>query len=214
MTEPTGGPPSPQPPQAPPPQAPAPQPAGGNWGAPPPTTAPGGFQTNAVAVDAGPAPGIAYADLVTRIIAFIIDAIIVGLIGFVVSFIFNVIGAAAGFGLVTFFIGGIIAAAISAVYFIYGWTRMRASLGQKFLGLETVSAADGATLSQDQAIRRWLFLYGVYALTQIIPIVGILLSFLALLYGLYLLYTASQSPKRQGFHDTQANTVVIKRVGA
>src|SRR5207302_9879093 len=45
MTEPTGGPPSPQPPQSPPPQAPAPQPPGGSWGAPPPATAPGGFQT-------------------------------------------------------------------------------------------------------------------------------------------------------------------------
>jgi large-conductance mechanosensitive channel len=218
MTEPTGGPPSPQPPQAPPPQAPAPAPApapaGGNWNAPPPQSAPGGFQTNAVAVEAGPAPGIAYADLVTRIIALIIDGFIVGLITFVIGFIFNVIGAAAGFGLVTFLVGGVISAVISAIYFVYGWTRMRASLGQKFLALETVSAADGATLTQDQAIRRWLFLYGPYALVNIIPIVGFFLSFLALLYGLYLLYTASQSPKRQGFHDVQANTVVIKRVGA
>jgi uncharacterized RDD family membrane protein YckC len=214
MTEPTGGPPGQQPPQAPPPQAPAPQQAGSNWSAPPPTTAPGGFQTNAVAVDAGPAPGIAYADLVARIIAFIIDAFIVGIVGVVVSFIFNVFGAAIGLGLISFVVGGLISAAISVVYFVYGWTRLRASLGQKFLNLETVSAADGATLTQDQSIRRWLYLYGPYAVTQIIPIVGFLLSFLVFFYALYLLYTASQSPKRQGFHDAQANTVVIKRVPA
>ncbi len=114
----------------------------------------------------------------------------------------------------TFLVGGLIAAAISGIYFVYGWTRMRASLGQKFLNLETVSASDGATLTQDQAIRRWLYLYGLYALTQIIPIVGILLSLIAFIYALYLLYTTSQSPKRQGFHDVQANTVVIKRAGA
>ncbi len=219
MTEPTGGPPSQQPPQAPPPQAPPPQapaPAGGNWTAPPPTGAPGGFQTQAVAVEAGPAPGVAYADLVTRIIAFIIDAVILWFVGFVVGIIFLAIGVALGTGLGLIFglFGGIVTAAISAVYFIYGWTRMRASLGQKFLSVETVSAADGSTLTQDQAIRRWLFLYGLYALGNIIPIVGLLVLLVAIGYALYLLYTTSQSPKRQGYHDVQANTVVIKRAAA
>jgi uncharacterized RDD family membrane protein YckC len=221
MTEPTGGPPSPQPPQSPPPQAPAPAPApapaGGNWNAPPPvTTAPGGFQTQAVAVEAGPAPGIAYADLVTRIIAFIIDAVILWFVTFVIGIIFVAIGVALGTGLGLIFglLGGLVSAAISAVYFIYGWTRMRASLGQKFLNVETVSAADGATLTQDQGIRRWLYLYGLYALGAIIPIVGLLIQLVAIGYAIFLLYTTSQSPKRQGFHDVQANTVVIKRVGA
>ena len=37
---------------------------------------------------------------------------------------------------------------------------MRASPGQKVLSLETVNAADGATLTQNQAIRRWAFLWG------------------------------------------------------
>ena len=218
MTEPTGGPPSPQPPQGPPPQAaPPPQapPAagGGNWTAPPPTSTPGGFQTQAVAVEAGPAPGVAYADLANRVIAFIIDAVILWFVNFLVGIIFIAIGVAigAGLGLIFGLLGGIVSAGISAVYFIYGWTRMRASLGQKFLSLETVSAADGSTVTQDQAIRRWLFLYGLYALGNIIPIVGLLVLLVAVGYALYLLYTTSQSPKRQGFHDVQANTVVIKR---
>ena len=217
MTEPTGGPPSPQPPQGPPPQAPAPAPApaGGNWTAPPPTTtAPGGFQTQAVAVEAGPAPGIAYADLVARIIAWVIDWIILWVgwivIGIIVGLILAVMMGAIVSGLIT----GLLLAALSAVYFVYGWSRMRASLGQKFLNLETVNAADGSTLTQDQAIRRWLFLFGPWALTWIIPIVGFLLGFFVILYYLYLLYTVSQSPKRQGFHDAQAKTVVVKRVGA
>lgn len=222
MTEPTGGPPSPQPPQGPPPQA-APPPqavpppaSGGNWSAPPPTSAPGGFQTQAVAVEAGPAPGVAYADLVTRIIAFVIDAVILFFVNFVVGIIFIAIGVALGSGLGLIFglLGGLVSAVISAVYFIYGWTRMRASLGQKLLNLETVSAADGSTLTQDQGIRRWIFLYGLYALGNIIPIVGLLILLVAIGYALYLVYTTSQSPKRQGFHDVQANTVVIKRAAA
>jgi uncharacterized RDD family membrane protein YckC len=217
MTDPAGGvPPQAPPPQAPPPAQAAPPPAGGSWNAPPPTTAPGGFQTTAVAVEAGPAPGVAYADLVNRIVAFIIDAVILWFVGFVVGIIFIAIGVAigTGLGLVFGLVGGVVTAAISLVYFVYGWTRMRASLGQKFLSLETVSASDGSTLTQDQAIRRWLFLYGLYALGNIIPIVGLLVLLVAVGYALYLLYTASQSPKRQGFHDVQANTVVIKRAAA
>jgi len=153
---------------------------------------------------------------VTRIIAFIIDAVILWFVQIVVGIIFIAIGVAIGSGLGLIFglFGGIVTAGISAVYFIYGWTRMRASLGQKFLSVETVSAADGSTLTQDQAIRRWLFLYGLYALSAIIPIVGFLFALVAIGYALYLLYTTSQSPKRQGYHDVQANTVVIKRAAA
>jgi uncharacterized RDD family membrane protein YckC len=88
---------------------------------------------------------------------------------------------------------------------------MRASPGQKFLNLETVNAADGATLTQNQAIRRWVFLWGPIALGAIVPILGILISLLALIYLIYLIYTINQSPKRQGYHDVQAGTVVVKR---
>ena len=69
MTDPAGGPP------------PTPQ-GSDNWQTPPPP-APGGFQPAPVAT--GPAPGVADADLVTRIIAYIIDAILL-------SIVFGVIG--------------------------------------------------------------------------------------------------------------------------
>ena len=216
MTDPTGGAPqAPIPPQpAPPPAvAPAPPPAGGSWNAPPPGAAPGGFQTQAVAAEPGPAPGIVYADLVNRIIALIID----GAILWVINVVLIVVGVAiaavmGGLGLIVTLFFGLVYALVSAIYFVYGWTRMRASFGQKFLNLETVNASDGATLSQNQAIRRWAFLWGPFALAAIIPIVGLFINLLAFLYALYLLYTTSQSPKRQGYHDVQAGTVVVKRV--
>jgi uncharacterized RDD family membrane protein YckC len=214
MTEPTGGAPSPQAPQ-PPEQAPAPPPAGGNWNSPPPAgQMPGGFNPNfqSAAVEAGPAPGIVYADLVSRIIALVIDGVILWVVNFVLFFIAGIIAVATDMALIFGLVFGLLWAAVSAVYFVYGWTRMRASFGQKFLNLQTVSAADGATLTQDQAIRRWAFLWGPFALGAIIPIVGAIISLLAVLYALYLLYTANQSPKRQGFHDVQAGTVVVKRV--
>lgn len=234
MTDPVGGAPNPEapipaepagawPPEpaaAPPPATPAPPPAtpappvsAGSWNAPPPAAAPGGFQTQVVAAEAGPAPGIVYADLLNRIIALIIDGGILWVINVVLIFIGVAIGAAMGdLGLIVTLFFGLAYALVSAVYFVYGWTRMRASFGQKFLNLETVNAADGATLTQNQAIRRWAFLWGPFALAAIIPIVGLFINLLAFLYALYLLYTTSQSPKRQGYHDVQAGTVVVKRV--
>jgi uncharacterized RDD family membrane protein YckC len=225
MTDPTGGAPSPEAPipPAPAPQAPvppapvapappAPQ-AGGSWNAPPPTAAPGGFQTQAVAAEAGPAPGIVYADLMNRIIALVIDGVILWVINVVLIVIGGIFAVAlGGLGLIMTLFFGLIYAFVSAIYFVYGWTRMRASFGQKFLNLETVNAGDGATLTQNQAIRRWAFLWGPFALAAIIPIVGFFLNFFAFLYALYLLYTTSQSPKRQGFHDLQAGTVVVKHL--
>ena len=212
MTDPAGGAPTPQ--------------GSGNWQAPPPPAPmPGGFQTAQVA--AGPAPGIAYSDLVTRIIAYVIDSILLGIVTF---FVAAVLGVAIFASLLTggFFLAiiaalvlAVVVLAASAVYFVYTWTTMRASPGQKILNLETVNAADGATLTRDQAIRRWAFLFGPQAVASVgqfaftasdASFLSPLLSLLAFLYTIYLLYSASQSPKRQGFHDVQAGTVVIKRM--
>jgi uncharacterized RDD family membrane protein YckC len=197
MTDPAGG---------------APTPPSSNWQTPPPP-APGNFQPGNFQqsnVEAGPAPGVSYADTVTRVIAAVIDGVILWVVNIILVVIAGLI-AIAGAGLIIGLLFGVIFAVANAVYFVYGWTKMRASFGQKFMNLETVNAADGATLTQNQAIRRWAFLFGPWAVGAIIPILGILIEFLALLYVLYLLYTVTQSSKRQGFHDLQAGTVVVKR---
>ncbi len=214
MTDPAGGAPTPPPSgnwQAPPP----PTPGGPSGFQTPPPPAPGGFQQ--APVEAGPAPGVSYADLVTRIIAYVIDAIALGIVWSVVwSVILGTVFLTAGFGmlLVAGLMLGLIWAAGSLAYFVYCWTRMRATIGQRVMKLETVNAADGATLTQNQAIRRWAFLFGPAAagivLGNILGLLGPLLSLAAFAYEIYLLYSASQSSKRQGYHDVQASTVVIK----
>jgi uncharacterized RDD family membrane protein YckC len=168
---------------------------------------------------AGPA-GMAYADVPSRIFAYIIDAIIMAVAFGILYAIFAglLIGSAlAGFDFMTFVwfvILLLIYAAGSAIYFIYTWTKMRGSPGQRVLGLETLNAADGAVLTQPQAIRRWLFLFGPFVLAQvatfILPGPGSLVGLLTFAYAIYLLYTAANSPARQGFHDVQASTVVVK----
>lgn len=208
MTDPAGGAPTPQ--------------GSGDWQTPPPPAAPPPqFQPAPVA--AGPAPGVSYADLVTRIIAYIIDAILLSVVFWVVGIAILggllLTGGVAG-ALIGFVVLGALYLVGSAIYFIYTWTTMRASPGQKVMSLETVNAADGATLTRDQAIRRWAFLFGPSAVGTVanfalvgtsISILGSLIGLATFVYTIYLLYTASQSPKRQGFHDVQSGTVVVKR---
>lgn len=212
MTDPAGGVPTPPPPS-------------GNWQAPqpPPAGAPGGFNPNfqQAPVEVGPAPGIAYADITTRIIALVIDSLILFVAYVVVLIILGILG-----GFIGWFLGSIVYLAGSAAYFVYTWTTQRATYGQKMMKLETVNAADGATLTQPQAIRRWAFMYGPAVVSSVfsrIPAgdlgsllflssIGLLISLIGFVYSLYLLYSCTQSPKRQGFHDVQAGTVVIKHL--
>ncbi|HEY7524109.1 MAG TPA: RDD family protein [Candidatus Limnocylindrales bacterium] len=231
-TDPAGGAPTPEPPPAtpPPPAAPPPTPpadaSGANWGQEqkPPEWVQQAQNWRPADVAAGPAPGVAYADLTTRIIAFIIDGIILA-IGFwivfviILSALFFSFGGALVFAVLAF----VLYAVASAVYFVYTWTTMRASPGQKVMNLQTVNESDGATLSQNQAITRWAYLYGPNALATAFSLspygglglgaaafLGTLISLASLAYYIYLIYTTANDPKRQGFHDKQSRTVVVK----
>lgn len=166
--------------------------------------------------------GLVYADVPNRVIAYIIDAIIVGLINAVLGGVL----AGLGFNPVTVspdltvsvnyagvLIAGLIGLLISAGYFIYTWTTMRATIGMRLLGMQIGNAGDGATMTTNQGIRR----YGAIAVPGIlaqvlfpIPVVGFVLGLLSLFWYIYLLYTTAKSPTKQGWHDVFANTQVVK----
>jgi uncharacterized RDD family membrane protein YckC len=168
------------------------------------------------------AAGLVYADVPNRVIALIIDAIVLGLITFVVTAVlYSIIGSPisftlnSGFGVnyVSLIIGAIVSLVISAVYYVYTWTTMRASPGMRALGMQVGNFPDGATLTQEQAIRRWAALFGPFAVSQVVyvaPTIGGLVGLLTFAYAIYLLYTTAKSPTKQGFHDVFANTVVVK----
>ena len=214
MTDQQGPPPAQDPPPAAPPPA---APTGGNW------------QSTPAQPAAQPVPGAAgfvYADVPNRAVAYIIDAVILFVISLVVSIvvgrflpsatinpnatgIFDVVEVNYAAMLVTALIGLV----LNGIYFVYTWTRMRGSPGQKVLGMQVGNAADGATLTQEQAIKRWIFLgapFGLASALTPIGTLGILISLAGLAYFIYLLISTAQSPTKQGFHDQQASTVVVK----
>ena len=215
-------PPDAPPPAAPPPAAPPPAapPPAASWApAPPPTEVPGHA-------------GLFYADVPNRVIALIMDAILVGIVGFIVDVaIWAVLGTPTSVTTVndpnavlgvridtstnwaSVFVGAIVGIAISFGYYFYTWTRMRGTLGQRALGMQVGNAFDGATLTSEQAVRRWLALGGIFALAQFLnplPLLGLLIGLVSFVYTIFLLYTTATSPTKQGFHDKFANSVVVK----
>ncbi len=220
MDQPGGGSTPPPPPQqdwqsTPQPPAPPP-PAGGQPGGAPQWTS----NITARGSISGPG-GVALADVPERIIAFIIDAIILVVVGYVLSFITTAVlgdnfGGVFNFrfpSLLSSLVAGVLLLAISGAYFIYMWTRMGgATLGQRMMKLTVRDATTGGPITQQQAINRWLLVGAPFAIWPLAQwsILGWVLWFAVLAYEVYLLVTTAQSPTRQGFHDQYAKTVVAK----
>jgi uncharacterized RDD family membrane protein YckC len=104
-------------------------------------------------------------------------------------------------------------------YFTYFWTTLRASPGQRVLGLMTVNEADASALTRNGATVRFAYLFGPIILYSLISTSQLgILSFLAALvvigYYVYLLYTAATDERKQGFHDKQTGTLVAMRTAA
>ena len=181
-----------------------------SWQAPP-----------AAAPQPGPA-GFVYADLPNRIIAYIIDIVILAIANIIITAVIGAVGLnISTFSLQNGFtynylavvVVGIIGLIISAGYFIYTWTTMRGTIGMKALGMQIGNEGDGATLTQNQAIKRWIYVGGWISIVQIVnplPLLGLLVGLAGFIYIVYLLYTTAQSPTKQGYHDHAAKTMVVK----
>ncbi len=224
--EPTGQP----EPGAPPPTTPPPPPAGAPPSAPPPPMS--GLPswtaniTSTVPV-AGPA-GLYYADVPNRIIAIIIDGVILGIANYVLQIIvFAVFGTSIlGITVSVSFIGLLVLLAaqlaVSIAYFTYMWSAMRATIGMRVLTMQIGDASDGHTITYMQALQRAAALWGPTTIGQFLILAGSWLFsgagavmslaglVIAIGWPLYLLMTTAQSPTKQGFHDVFAHTMVVK----
>jgi uncharacterized RDD family membrane protein YckC len=163
-----------------------------------------------------------YADVPNRAIAYIIDIIIVAIVAGIINAILGGMGLAAvtvnsdltvSVNFIGVVIQGIVGLVVSAAYFIYTWTSMRATVGMRVLGMQIGNAGDGRTLTTEQAVRRWLALSAPAILSQVLfplPALGFLVGLLAFVWLIYLIYSTAQSPTKQGWHDVFANTQVVK----
>ncbi len=125
---------------------------------------------------AAPMTSLVYADVPNRVIAYIIDVLVIFVFNIAVGIVLGIIGLAVmtgtGAGATTNWFGSIIytvaALAVSGIYFVYSWTNQRATIGMKALSLQIGNAPEGATITTEQAIRRWLALGAVFTIAQIL----------------------------------------------
>ena len=174
------------PPPPPPGYAPPPPPPPG-YAPPPPPQMPGGYSPIAVASPHS------FGGFWIRVVAYIIDAIILGIVGGILSVPLGVnysdvnslaSGAARtsnGIDLV-----------LSFLYFTLLWSYIGASLGQRLLGMRVVDAATGQPITFGKAAVRWL---------------GLILSFVVCFVGV--IWVAFDA-RKQGWMDKIAGTVVVR----
>ena len=170
----------------------------------------------------GPA-GQLLADVPHRVVALLIDMIVVALLGLLVA---ATVGAALGgvvtprtldsaggdLDLVPFLVVLVLVLLLSLAYFAIGWSRWAATLGMRLLGLTLLADDGGHRLPTAQAIARWVVV-GIPATIATLPIfvpslLAVILAIIALIGLVGLLLTIGQDPARQGLHDRYARSIV------
>ncbi len=173
----------PGPPQMPPP------------GDMPPATQPPVSWTPAPPAQAGPMPGLRYAGFWVRLVAFIIDAIIVAVIGAAVSPLFGgttVVQTPSGVEVNTGATG--IQLLIDLVYFVAFWMWRAQTPGMIPFNMRVVRADNGENVDVARAILRY---------------VGLLISFAVVFLGV--IWVAFDG-RKQGWHDKLAGTLVVRPI--
>jgi uncharacterized RDD family membrane protein YckC len=164
------------------------------------------------------APGFAFASTPRRLVAWIIDNLLIGIAAIVLA---AVIGAAANLETTrtsnTFYaIFSVIYVALSLVYFVLLWTGgSRATPGMRALKLQVGTAFDGRPLEISQAILRWALLGYPLSLAALIPSVSVtnLISLVAFLWSIALLVSTIASDTKQGIHDRVARSAMVEPAG-
>ena len=145
----------------------------------------------------GPAPGVRFAPHVPRLVAYLIDTLV--LLGVVIVMV--LVGA-----LIIPLGGRGVAGAILAIvwivtllvlltgYFAWSWAHGGQTLGMKPFRLYVVRDADGGPVSNGRA---WLRVFGLFVVDGAIVYLGFLWVFL--------------DARRRAWHDLIAQTVVIQR---
>ena len=113
----------------------------------------------------GPA-GLVYADVPNRIIALIVDGLVLTAIGFLLSLVFGglvvesgaIDGSGGGLQIGPFIIVAALQAAISLGYFAVGWKSFHGTPGMRMLGLRIGDESEGGELTWGQVLFRWLLL--------------------------------------------------------
>ncbi len=171
-----------------------------------------------------PGPGgLVYADVPNRVIALIIDILVLAVTGSVLALLLfdgltsqpGAIDSSGGeLDIVAFLIVLVLQLIVSLGYFAGTWTLAGSTIGMRMLSLRVGDEVDGQPISWRHSLVRWLIL-GIPALLASLAVyvpdaIGLILSALGVALLLLLLFTMAQSPTKQGLHDRYAHTILVK----
>jgi uncharacterized RDD family membrane protein YckC len=176
---------------------------------------------------AGVPAGFACADAPNRLIAYLLDAIVVSGAAFLAAAAVSALaGPAVRFAATgevrvngaVLALDALVATAVNAGYFIASWTTLAGSPAQRLLRLTVVGVDDGRPLTVSRAATRWLGLGAPFVVATALglavpPLAGVLLL-AALAWYAVLLAGVTGDPPKQGLHDRLAGTVVLKATPA
>jgi uncharacterized RDD family membrane protein YckC len=166
------------PPAVPPPVAPAPSSAPAYWQ--------GGAEVS------GPAPGVEFAGYASRIVAYIVDGILVGVLVWVIVFFALLLGGGDLDIVSTILIGaGVL---VGLAYFPFFWQRTGQTPGMQAMHIRVVRDKDGGPVGWGSAILR-LIGYTINSIIFGLPIGWLWVFF---------------DRRRRGWHDLIGSTVVVK----
>ncbi len=142
--------------------------------------------------DAGPAPGVEFAPHGGRLVAYIVDSLIIGALVIAVALV----------GLLLVFVTPILAGllwvigifAVIVLYFPWFWVKGGQTPGMRLFDLHVVRDRDGGSVGWGSAILR---LIGLYFIDGLVFYIGFIWIFI--------------DKRRRAWHDLIAGTVVIKR---
>ncbi len=193
---PAAPPPAAPPPAAPPPAAPPPAQPPGGYAAPP-----GGYATPAAQPYQGAPSGGAYAEPWKRLVAYIIDVIVLNIVSVPIFLIVgggvNVFRTSFDFRLV---LASLLVYALWVAYFALMISTRGQTLGGMALSVKVISP-DGSMPTTEQGFKR-----AIYHAVSVVPCVGGLLLLGITIWGLVTIFT---DPQHRTPWDNWGNTLVV-----
>jgi uncharacterized RDD family membrane protein YckC len=168
------------------------------------------------------APGLSFADTTSRFVGYVVDSIIVSIIGSIIAGILGLgrgtVVSSSGATSANYAVTGgaflVPYVVVGFVYFVFFWTGgRRATPGQQLFKLQVGNAFDGMALTSTQAVKRWFALGTFLSLFSILPAIYPLASLVELVWVIALFVTTVRSPTKQGFHDRFAHSAVVRPSG-
>jgi uncharacterized RDD family membrane protein YckC len=159
------------------------------------------------------APGLIYAGVLPRTVAWLVDLFLIAVLSFVILAILIalIVGTPEPGDTTLSTVAWVGIAVIAAVYFIVFWTGgKRATPGMRALSLQIGNVETGAPLTPDQAAIRVAALGIVMWPLIAVPVIGVVGGFALIVWPVVLLVSTALNDRRRGIHDRIARTAMVQ----